>query len=67
MGKMNINVCFKNIDDPELYENMDGWEIYKGRFLFLYADCGAGLEWYLPLENILDFQIEYKEEWNKWQ
>ena len=61
MAKMNINVCFKNIDEPELYENMDGWEIYKGRFLFLYADCGAGLEWYLPLENILDFQIEYKE------
>ena len=58
---MNINVIFKNIEEPELFENMDSFEIKNGKFLFLYATCGAGLEWYLPLENILYFHIEYKE------
>ena len=59
---MNINVIFKeNIEEPELFENMDGFEIKNGKFLFLYANCNTELEWYLPLENILYFQIEYEE------
>ena len=60
---MNINVCYKNVDEPEEFENIDSFEIVKGgKFLFLYADVGNGLEWYLPLENILCFEIDYKEE-----
>ena len=59
---IDVDVCFKNVEEPEKFENMDGFEIVKGgKFLFLYADCGNGLEWYLPLENILSFQIDYKE------
>ena len=59
--KMNINVVFKNIEEPELFENIDSFEIKNGKFLFLYADVGNGLEWYLPLENILCFEIDFKE------
>ena len=59
---MNINITYKNIEEPELFENMDSFEPDKGgKFLFLYADVGNGLEWYLPLENILCFEIDYKE------
>ena len=57
---IDVDVYFKNIEEPEKFENMDGFEI-KSKFLFLFADCGNGLEWYLPLENILSFQIDYKE------
>ncbi len=58
---MDITVYFKNIEEPEEYTNMDKFEIKSGKFLLLYADLGAGIEWYLPLENILSFEIEYKE------
>ena len=63
MPKMNISVCFKDVEEPEEFENMDSFEIVKGgKFLYLYADCGAGLEWYIPLENVMWFQINYKGE-----
>ena len=66
MPKMNINVSYKGIDEPEEFENMDSFEIVKGgKFLYLFADCGAGLEWYLPLENVLCFEVDYNGEGEK--
>lgn len=63
MPKMDIHVCFKGVDEPEVFENMTEFEVNKGdKFLYLFADCGAGLEWYIPLENVLSFEIDYKGE-----
>jgi len=60
---LDINVSYKGVEEPELFENIDSFEPNKdNRFLFLFADIsGNGVEWYLPLENILCFSIEYKE------
>ena len=59
---LDINVYYKGIEEPELFENIDSFEPNKGnKFLFLFANCGNGVEWYLPLENILCFSIDYKE------
>ena len=58
MPKMNISISFKNVEEPEEFANMDSFEIVKGgKFLYLFADCGADLEWYIPLENVLCFEI----------
>ncbi len=63
MPKMNINVSYKNVEEPEEFLNIDGFEPNKhGKFLYLFADCGAGLEWYIPLENVECFGINYKGE-----
>ena len=59
--KHDIHIYFKGIEEPELFENIDDFEPNKGgKFLFLYADCDTGVEWYIPLENLLYFQIDYK-------
>ena len=63
MPKMNVNICFKNVEEPEEFSNMDSFEIIKGgKFLYLFCDSGAGLEWYVPMENVLYFEIDYKGE-----
>ena len=60
---IDVNVCFKDVEEPELFENIGSFEIVKGgKFLFLFANVGGGLEWYLPLENVLWFEINYKGE-----
>jgi len=60
---LDINVSYKGTEEPELFENIDSFEPNKGnKFLFLFANSGNGIEWYLPLENIECFQIDYKEE-----
>ena len=66
MPKMDIHIYFKGVDEPEVFENMDEFDANKGgKFLYLYADCGAGLEWYILHDSILYFEIEYKEEEEK--
>jgi hypothetical protein len=60
---LDIHVDYRDIEEPELFENITSFEANKdNKFLFLFADLGNGIEWYLPLENILCFQIDYKEE-----
>lgn len=60
---LNIHVYYKGVEEPELFENITDFETNKdNKFLFLFADSGNGIEWYLPLENILYLQIDYKEE-----
>ena len=61
MPKMNISVSFKNVEEPEEFENMDSFEIVKdGKFLYLTTDIDV--EYYIPLENVLYFEINYKGE-----
>ena len=61
MPKMNISVCFKDVEEPEEFENMDSFEIVKGgKFLYLTTDID--MEYYIPLENVMWFQINYKGE-----
>ena len=61
MPKMNILVSFKNVEEPEEFENMDSFEIVKGgKFLYLTTDID--MEYYIPLENVMWFQINYKGE-----
>ena len=58
---MNISVSFKNVEEPEEFENMDSFEIVKGgKFLYLTTDID--MEYYIPLENVMWFQINYKGE-----
>jgi len=60
---LDINVSYKGMEEPELFENIDSFESNKdNKFLFLFSNSGNGIEWYLPLENILCFSIDYKEE-----
>jgi len=63
LSKININICYRDVEEPMEFENMDSFKIVKGgKFLFLFADLGAGLEYYVPMENVLYFEIDYKEE-----
>jgi len=63
LSKININIYYKDVEEPVEFENMDSFKIVKGgKFLFLFADLGAGLEYYIPMENVLYFEIDYKEE-----
>lgn len=55
----DINIQFKDEEEPELFENMSDYEI-RSRFLYLSTDIEV--EYYIPLENIRWFQIDYKEE-----
>ena len=61
MPKMNISVSYKNVEETEEFENMDSFEIIKGgKFLYLTTDID--MEYYIPLENVMWFQINYKGE-----
>jgi len=66
MSKVNINIYYKDVEEPVEFENMDSFKIVKGgKFLFLFANLGTGLEYYVLMENVLYFEIEYKEEGEK--
>ena len=61
MPKIDVLVCYLGIEDPEEFENMDSFEIVKGgKFLYLTTDID--MEYYIPLANVMWFQINYKEE-----
>ena len=63
MPKIDVNICYRDVEEPMEFENVNSFEIVKGgKFLFLYCDSGAGLEYYVPLENVLYFEINYKGE-----
>ena len=63
MPKTDVNICYRDVEEPMEFENIDSFEIVKGgKFLFLYCDSGNGLEYYIPLENVLYFAINYKGE-----
>ena len=55
----DINIQFKDEEEPELFENMNDYEI-RSRFLYLSTDIEV--EYYIPLENIRWFQIDHKKE-----
>ena len=59
MPKINISVSFKNVEEPEEFENMDSFEIVKGG-KFLSQTTDIDMEYYIPLENVLYFEINYK-------
>ena len=61
MLKIDVKISFKDVEEPEEFENMDGFEIVKGgKFLYLTTDIDV--EYYIPLENVLYFEINYKGE-----
>jgi len=60
---MNIDVlvCYKDIEEPEEFENMTEFEIVEGgKFLYLATDIE--MEYYIPLINVMWWQVNYKEE-----
>jgi len=61
MPKMNINICFRDVEEPMEFENMSSFEIMKGG-KFLYMSTDIDVEYYVPLENVLYFEINYKGE-----
>jgi len=61
MPKMNINICFRDVEEPMEFENMDSFEIVKGG-KFLYMSTDIDVEYYVPMENVLYFEINYKGE-----
>jgi len=61
LSKININICYRDVEEPMDFENMDSFEIVKGgKFLFLATDIDV--EYYIPMENVLYWEINYKEE-----
>lgn len=58
---MDINICYRNVEEPMKFENMDSFEIIKDS-KFLYMATDIDVEYYIPLENILYFEINYKGE-----
>lgn len=59
--KVNIKVYSKDIEELEEFENIDEFEVNKnGKFLYLYSNCGNGLEWYILHDKIFWIEIEYK-------
>jgi len=61
MPKININICFRDVEEPMEFENMSSFEIVKGG-KFLYMSTDIDVEYYVPLENVLYFEINYKGE-----
>jgi len=61
MPKIDVLVCYKDIEEPEDFVNMEEFEIIKsGKFLYLTSD--VDMKYYIPLANVMWFQINYKEE-----
>jgi len=61
LPKMNINICFRDVEEPMGFENMSSFEIMKGG-KFLYMSTDIDMEYYVLLENVLYFEINYKGE-----
>ena len=64
MPKIDVLVCYKDTEeDPEDFENMDSFDIVKGgKFLYLATDID--IEYYVPLANVMWWQVCYKGEEN---
>ena len=59
MPKCDVTVCFKDVEKPEIFSNMDGFAVNNGgKFLYLYADIDV--EWYILHDKILWLEIAYK-------
>jgi len=58
---MNINICYRDVEEPMEFENMSSFEIVKGG-KFLYMSTDIDVEYYVPLENVLYWEINYKGE-----
>ena len=57
--KLDILVCYKDIEEPEEFVNMTEFKIIEGgKFLYLTTDIE--MEYYIPLVNVMWFQINYK-------
>jgi len=61
LPKMNINICYRDVEEPMEFENMSSFEIVKGG-KFLYMSTDIDVEYYIPLENVLYWEINYKGE-----
>jgi len=61
MPKININICYRDVEEPMDFENMSSFEIVKGG-KFLYMSTDIDVEYYVPMENVLYFEINYKGE-----
>ena len=45
MPKIDVKVSLKDVEEPEEFFNIDEFEPNKhGKFLYLYADIGAGVD-----------------------
>jgi len=61
MSKININICYRDVEEPMEFENMSSLEIIKdSKFLYLATDIDV--EYYIPMENVLYFEIDYKKK-----
>jgi len=59
---MNIKICYRDVDELEEFCTVDEPEIVKKNgipMLFVYCD-GLDSEWYLPLCNILWYEVNYE-------
>jgi len=55
----DVLVCYKGIEEPEEFVNMTVFKIISdGKFLYLSTDIE--MEYYIPLANVMWFQINYK-------
>jgi len=61
LPKININICYRDVEEPMEFENMSSFEIVKGG-KFLYMSTDIDVEYYIPMENVLYFEINYKGE-----
>lgn len=58
--KIDVQVCFKDIEDTEMFENVEQIEVNeKGKFIFLSV---GKMEYYILHDKVLWFEINYKEE-----
>jgi len=61
LSKININICYRDVEEPMEFENMSSFEIIKdSKFLYLATDIDV--EYYIPLENVLYWEIDYIKE-----
>jgi len=61
MPKYDVTVCFKDVEEPETFENVDDFEVNRGG-KFLYLSTNVDVEWYILHDKILWFEIVYKEK-----
>ena len=59
--KIDVLICHRGVEEPEEFVNMTEFEIIEGgKFLYLTTDIE--MEYYIPLVNVMWFQINYKGE-----
>ena len=58
--KIDVQVCFKDVEDTEMFENVERVEVNeKGKFLYLAV---GEIEYYILHDKVLWFEINYKGE-----